>query len=159
MNKKCKEISVHSSGVALLFMLRIRPAAGVEGLYELIDEKGQSCLDADAIRSKLGKPVKRDLKNTLALICQALKIRGMGALLDFIEEGLLKKIDRNSRAVEHNLWEIRNPAHGGRLFFIMDEEGQIIVSAVDKFATQDSKAQDKAINRGINRWENFLSKI
>lgn len=140
-------------------MLNIRPVTGVEGLYEMVDEKGCSCLDADAIRYKLGKQVKRELKNTLVLICQALRIRGMDALSDFIEEGLLKKIDRNSRAVEHNLWEIKNQAHGGRLFFIMDDEGQIIVSAVDKFATHDPKAQEKAIHRGLNRWENFLSKI
>lgn len=139
-------------------MLKIRQVEDVEGLYEMLDENGHSYLDMDALRCKLGKHVKRELKNTLILVCRDLKIQGMNALSDFVDEGLLKKIDRNTRAVEHHLWEVRNPAHGGRIFFILDDEGQIIVSAVDKYA-KDSEAQEKAINRGLNRWEKFLSKF
>ena len=138
-------------------MLKIRPVEDAPGLYEILNENGHSYLDMDSVRCKLGKQIKRELKNTLVLVCQALKIQGIRCLSDFVEEGLLKKIDRNTRAARHHLWEVRNPAHGGRIFFIMDDKGQIIVSAVDKYS-KDSKAQEKAINRGLNRWEEFLSK-
>ena len=140
-------------------MFRLRPIVGVEGLYEMVDEKGRSCLDLDALQQKLNRLIKRELKNMLVMICQAIKVKGTSALYDFIEDDLLRKIERIPRAVEHNMWEVKSPAHGGRLFFVMDEEGQIIVSAVDKFATQDPMAQEKAINRGLNRWEKFLSEI
>jgi hypothetical protein len=133
----------------------IRAIQGVAGLYELIDENSQSVLNIDAVKYKLTREVKRQLKSILIQISQALAITGEEGLKDFIEAEVLKQIVKNPKAVEHNLWEVRSPAHGGRIFFIMDDDGNIIVSAVDK-NVKDSSAQEKAINRGVNRWEKFL---
>lgn len=135
--------------------MKLRIIEGPRNLYEIIDGKGHSVFDLDAAKFGMSRDIKRQLKNILIQICQTLTIKGLEGLNDFIADGLLKKIERNIRAVEHNLWEVRHPAHGGRLFFIMDEDGNVIVSAVDKQA-KDRAVQEKAINRGINRWEKFL---
>ena len=136
--------------------MEVRAVQGVIGLYELIDEKGQSVLDIDAVKCKLTREVKRQLKSILIQISQALVIDGRSGLKDFMEAEVLKQIIKNPKAVKHNLWEVRSSAHGGRIFFIMDDDGNIIVSAVDK-QIKDSSAQEKAINRGVNRWEKYLN--
>lgn len=135
--------------------MKIRPVEGAYALYEIIDDNGHSSFDQDAAKFGMSREVKRQLKSVLIQVCQALAIKGEKGLKDFIADDLLKKIDKNYRAKEHNLWEIRDSAHGGRLFFIMDDDGTVIVSAVDK-RTKDQEAQDKAINRGLNRWEKIL---
>ena len=134
--------------------MKLRSVEGVAGLYEIVDD-GRSVFDLDAMKFSMPREIKRQLKNVLILICQTLSVKGQDGLEDFVTDGLLRKIERNARAVEHGLWEIRHPAHGGRLFFVMDDDGNVIVSAVDK-GFKDRSAQEKAINRGINRWEKFL---
>lgn len=135
--------------------MRLRAVEEVAGLYEILDGTGRSVFDLDAAKFGMSREIKRQLKNVLIQICQTLIIKGLKGLDDFISDGLLRKIERNARAVGHGLWEVRNPAHGGRLFFIMDDDGSVIVSAADK-GVKDRSAQEKAINRGINRWEKFL---
>ena len=136
--------------------MKIRAVQGIAGLYELIDDKDHSVLDVDALKFKLDRGMKRQLKNILILVCQGLAIKGLEALNEFIQDDLLKKIERNVKAQKYDLWEVRHPAHGGRIFFIMDNKNNIIVSAVNKQSTKDNLSQEKAINRGINRWEKFL---
>lgn len=134
--------------------MKLRAIEGVKGLYEIVDGD-RSVFDLDARKYGMPREMKRQLKSVLIQICQTISAKGSDGVEEFINDGFLKRIERNAKALEHGLWEIRHPAHGGRLFFIMDDDGNVIVSAVDKNA-KDRNAQEKAINRGINRWENLL---
>ncbi|MBF0107217.1 MAG: hypothetical protein HQM16_18045 [Deltaproteobacteria bacterium] len=137
--------------------MRLKGIAGVNSLYEIVDESGISVFDVDAAKYQIPRAIKRQLKSILIQICQAIEISGALAIIDYVENDFLKKIVKNQRAVKHNMWEVKNPAHGYRLFFIMDDNGNVIVSAVDKRSV-DVDAQDKAINRGLNRWEKVKQK-
>lgn len=134
--------------------MKLRAIEGIKGLYEIVDGN-RSVFDLDAAKFAMPRVMKRQLSILLIQVCQTLSYKGRAGLEEFINDGFLKRIERNAKALEHGLWEIRHPAHGGRLFFIMDDDGNVIVSAVDKNA-KDRNAQEKAINRGINRWENLL---
>ncbi|MBF0107370.1 MAG: hypothetical protein HQM16_18825 [Deltaproteobacteria bacterium] len=135
--------------------MKLKRISGVRALFEIVDETGLSVFDLDAAKYNMPRAIKRQLKSILIQICQAIEASGTPALIDYVENDLLKKIDKNQRAVDHNMWEVKSPAHGCRLFFIMDDNGNVIVSAVDK-RSADESVQDKAINRGLNRWEKIL---
>lgn len=135
--------------------MKLRAVEGVKGLFEIVDDKERSVFDLDAAKFRMSREMKRQLKNILIQVCQALEFKGLAGLEEFIADDLLKKIERNARAEAHNLWEVRSPAHGGRLFFVLDGDGSVIVSAVDK-SGKERGVQEKAINRGINRWEKLL---
>lgn len=137
--------------------MQLKQIQGVENLYELLDDRGRSCFEQDAMQFKMSREMKRGLKSTLILISRVLLDQGLDGLDEFVEDDLLRRIDKNEKALLHNMWEVKSPAHGGRLFFIIDEDDNIIVSAVDKQATTDPQAQDKAIKRGIKRWEKLLN--
>lgn len=135
--------------------MKLRAIEGISGLYEIIDSNGHSAFDQDAAKFGMSREIKRELKNILVQVCLALHFKNLVAFDEFITHDLLKKIERNPKAIKHNLWEVRSSAHGGRLFFVMDKSGNIIVSAADK-RSKDRAAQEKAINRGINRWQKIL---
>ena len=114
--------------------------------------------DIDAVKFKLERQQKIELIVKLKLICNDLIINGKSILNNYIRKGILKKIIHNKKAEKFNLWEVRSPAHGGRIFFIIDNSENIVVSAVDKAFSIITKPQERAIQRGIKRWETYLKK-
>lgn len=110
----------------------------------------------DAIKFKLDKQRKNELLILLKLVCHDLVTHGERVLGAYVKKGIVKKIVKNKRASDYNMWEVRSPAHGGRIFFMRDPIGNVIVSAADKGMSLIPKPQDRAINTGVKRWERFL---
>lgn len=131
--------------------MKLLKAEGTENLYRIADDQGRSCVDQDAIRFGLSKHRKRQLMKILIMLANGLICSGKKSLLEYEKKTLIKKIDKNERAIKHNLYEVRSSAHGGRLFFVLNNSSIIVVSAVDKQISKDKFAQSKAINRGRNR--------
>lgn len=124
----------------------------------VIMENGQSVLHGDAVRFGLSKNEKNTLLAELKSFCNAFEIDPVSALRKFTDDEILKRLDRDIKAkAQGNLWEIRSPEHGGRIFFILSDDGSVIVSAVNKnVKSKSGKPQTEAINRGVNRWKALL---
>lgn len=124
-------------------------------LYVLMDGD-KNVLSADAVKFKLSKEHKRTLLNDLQNICRDYLIEGEAGLEDHAKNGVLRKIEKDKKARQHNMWEVKSPRHGGRIFFMIQDDGNFIVAAVDKNFLRFGKTQDQAIRRGVNRWETYL---
>jgi hypothetical protein len=121
----------------------------------VIFEDDQSVLDSDAIKSGLLRSQKRELFKNIRSLAKALRTSGIETLQDYKVVGILKKMDRQRSLAGLNLWEVRSDGHGGRIFFILESQNCIIVSAVDKFQAN----QDQAIDRGATRWKALLKNL
>lgn len=127
----------------------------------VIMEDEQSVLHGDAIRFGLSKNEKNALLAELKSFCNAIEIDPALALKKFTDDEILKKLDRDKKAkAQGNLWEVRSPEHGGRIIFILNDDGSVIVSAVNKnVKSKSGKPQTEAINRGVNRWKALLNNL
>lgn len=139
--------------------MRFKRVKKYENIFVLVDENGRSVLDLDAVKFGLDRKRKFEMLDILSTISESLQFQGSLCLSQYIQDGILKRIEGSQKAQKYNLWEVRSSSHGGRIFFRIDEMGQVIVSAVDKQLVQKSTAQDEAINRGIKRWEALLKRL
>ena len=122
----------------------------IEEQIGVLEEDGKNVLFADCVEFKVSKEERHFLfRKLMVLVCL---LKAGTDLTPMIEEGYLAPLDQDPRCKKYNLWEIRDPGRGGRLFFVMDKPDAIIISAVSK----RYGSQKQAINRGIKRWETYL---
>lgn len=118
----------------------------------VILENGISVLHADANRFGIRKEEKRELIRMVRAAAKTIRTDGIGSLESLVQEGVLKRIEREESVKHLNVWEVRSDAHAARIFFLLANPNAIIVSAVNK--THHSQSQ--AINRGVKRWKLLL---
>lgn len=124
-------------------------------LYVLLDH-GQNVLNADAVKFRLSKERKKSLLNDLQNVCRDYLLEGERGLKDYIDADVLRKITKDEKAARHDMWEVKSPKHGGRIFFMIQNDGNFVVSAVDKSLSRLGSPQAQAIRRGVKRWEAYL---
>lgn len=117
-----------------------------------LTENGISVLSKDSIKFAISRRQSRFLRRIIKSFSVCMQY-GFG-YENLLQDGFIKKLERQSEARQFNLWEAREP-EGSRVIFRIEKPNTIIVSAVQK----GSGNLTRAINRGINRWQSFLKQI
>lgn len=120
-----------------------------DGIW-VLQEDGLNVLLADCQKFGITKAERKGLLLFLREVVQALR-QGEN-VQELVDRRVLKKLERQSKASEENLWEVRADSGSARILFMMMDPDAVIVSAVHK--SRGSLRQ--AVNRGVNRWRNFL---
>lgn len=119
------------------------------GLW-VLEEEGQNVLLKDCLKFGLEKAERIWLFQTLQDFVG--EIQEGRAIEDFIDQGLVKRLDRQKETEGFDLWEVRDPGRAGRIIFIRKDPDVIIIAAVDK----GRFSHGQAIRRGVRRWKNYL---
>lgn len=121
----------------------------------VILENGMNVLHDDANRFGISKEKKRELIRIVRSVAKTIRTDGLVALDFLVQEGVLKRIEKQENVQDLKVWETRSNAHGARIFFLLSNANTIIVSAVNK----TGNSQSQAINRGIKRWKMLLKQL
>lgn len=121
----------------------------------VIGENGQNVFHQDAVDYDLSRTTKNELFKVLVGLARALRTDGRKAFDDFVAKRLVRRIEKQKSVQKWSVWEMRNDAHGGRVFFVFARPDLIIVSAVNKA----HHSQKNAINRGMKRWNQLLKNL
>lgn len=117
-----------------------------------LTENGISVLQKDSIRFAISRRQSRFLRRIIKTFSACIQSDfDYGRL---IEDGFVRKLERQAKAGQYNLWEAREPG-GARIIFRIEKPNMIIVSAVQK----SRGSLTEAINRGTNRWQSYLKKM
>lgn len=125
----------------------------VEDAIWVLEEKGKNVFLQDCLENE----IKREDRLVLLDLIRdfSLAIQGDDRLLNgLIKSGFVKKLDKQPKALHYDLWEIRSDGKPQRVILVKINPQLVIVAAVDK----SKKSQKNAINRGVNRWKEFLKK-
>lgn len=116
----------------------------------VLAENDKNVFTSDCQRFRISKEDKKLIYQLLLTIAET--IQEGGSLDPHIKKGILKKLERQPKALAHNLWEVRDEGRGTRLIFTIQHPYSIIVSAVSK----NKGSLNQAVNRGANRWIKYL---
>lgn len=122
----------------------------IEEILWVLTENGRNVLLEDCQKFGISRTDRFFILGLLYSIVEAIRLGD--PLESFIEDGVLKKLDRQPKVQTADVWEIRDTGRQTRLIFVRDKMDSIIVSAVSKLHGSLSQA----INRGVNRWTNYL---
>lgn len=118
------------------------------GIWTL-QEDGKNVFLGDCQKFDISKKERREL---LLFLRKAVDFFEKGLVDVLIERGNLKRLSRQPKAMEENLWEVRRDGDGARILFIQVSPGAVVVAAVHK----NRGSLSQAVHRGVNRWRSFL---
>lgn len=124
----------------------------LESGIQTLSEGGVNVLHKDCLRFGMAKTERRELLIYLRQAVAAFRECDEELLKGLLEGRYLKKLERQKKAREENLWEVRKEGRGARILFMRLDSNAVVVAAVEKGAGSLSQA----VNRGVNRWRDYL---
>ncbi|QQR80856.1 MAG: hypothetical protein IPJ69_01495 [Deltaproteobacteria bacterium] len=125
----------------------------VEGVIWVLEEGGRNIFLQDCQDNGIDRMQRFELLDSIRDFSEAIT-HDQELLEKLIESGFLKKLNKQAKAQQYDLWEVRSDGKPYRVILIRVNPHIVIVAAVDK----SKKSQKNAINRGVNRWKEFLKK-
>jgi len=119
-----------------------------EGLW-VLEEDGQNVALKDCVKFEITKTKRKDLFLVVVMVAKRLQKRV--SLDSLVEQGLVKKLDRQKSVALADVWEARSPG-GGRIIFMIKDPDTIVISAVHK----GHGSLTQAVDRGMGRWRRYL---